>query len=147
MVFGDRSKKNLDTCHSDLQLIASEAIKVTTIDFGVSEGHRSIERQNKLFKEGKSKIDGINKKGKHNYNPSLAFDIYIYIRGKGSLAYDERHLCFIGGLLTAIAKRLYSEGKISHILRWGANWDGDGELIYDQSFQDLPHFELKKPNI
>jgi peptidoglycan L-alanyl-D-glutamate endopeptidase CwlK len=147
MVFGEGSKGNLDTCHNDLQLIANEAIKITPIDFGVSEGHRSVERQNKLFKEGKSKIDGINKKGKHNYSPSLAFDIYIYVKGKSKLAYDEKHLTFIGGVLIATAKRLYSEGKITHILRWGANWDGDGELIYDQSFQDLPHFELKKPNL
>ena len=147
MIFGTRSKGCLDTCDKDLQLIANEAIKITPIDFGISEGHRSLERQKKLFDEGNSKIDGINKKGKHNYSPSLAFDIYIYIKGKKSKAYDQRHLCFVGGILIATSRRLYAEGKIEHILRWGANWDGDGELIYDQSFQDLPHFELKKPNL
>lgn len=146
MIFGERSKNNLDTCHQDLQLIANEAIKITPIDFGISEGNRSLNRQKKLFDEGKSKIDGINKKGKHNYNPSLAFDIYIYITGKDR-AYDEKHLCYVGGVLSTVAKQLYKEGKIKHLLRWGANWDGDGELIYDQSFQDLPHFELKKPNL
>jgi peptidoglycan L-alanyl-D-glutamate endopeptidase CwlK len=26
-------------------------------------------------------------------------------------------------------------------LRWGGDWDGDGELD-DQQFDDLPHFEL-----
>lgn len=147
MVFGDRSKKNLATCHEDLQLIANEAIKNTDIDFGISEGHRSVERQNQLFKEGKSKIDGINKMGKHNYNPSLAFDIYVYVSGKKELAYDIKHLCYLGGRLKDTASRLYAEDKISHLLRWGGNWDGDGEIIYDQSFQDLPHFELKKPNL
>ena len=147
MVFGNRSKENLATCHEDLKLIANEAIKITPIDFGVSEGYRSVKRQKQLFDEGKSKIDGINRKGKHNYNPSLAFDIYIYVKGKKSLAYDEKHLTFVAGILIAVAKRLYSDGKISHILRYGGNWDGDGELIYDQSFQDLPHFELKKPKL
>jgi peptidoglycan L-alanyl-D-glutamate endopeptidase CwlK len=27
-------------------------------------------------------------------------------------------------------------------LRWGGNWDRDGEPVTDQDFQDLVHFEL-----
>lgn len=141
MRFSQRSLEKLSTCHVDLQLIAARAIEITPIDFGISEGHRSLEKQQEYFKKGLSKIDGINKKGKHNYNPSMAFDFYVYVPGK-KLAYDKYHLTFVAGLMIAVAKMLILDNKIKHNVRWGGNWDSDGELIYDQSFQDLPHLEL-----
>ncbi len=67
--FGERSAANLATAHKDLQIVMTTAIKSSMVDFGISEGHRSLERQKELFDEGKSRIDGITKKGKHNYNP------------------------------------------------------------------------------
>ncbi len=142
--FGKRSKEKLAQCHSDLQLIATESLKVSSMDFGVSEGHRTIEKQQEYFNSGKSKVDGIKIKGKHNYQPSLAIDIYAYIPGKPKLAFNTSNLAYLGGVLTATAKRLLNEGKISHRLRWGFNWDMDGEIGTDQRFQDMPHFELKK---
>jgi len=140
--FGERSLNNLESCHEDLQLIANEALKVSQVDFGISEGHRSLQRQLELFNAGKSKIDGVTKKGKHNYNPSLAFDFYAYVPGKKELAFDVTHLMYIVGVITAVGERLYQEGKISHKVRSGANWDGDGELKYDQSFFDAPHIQI-----
>lgn len=141
MRFSQRSLENISTCHVDLQLIAARAIEITPIDFGISEGHRSLEKQQEYFKKGLSKIDGINKKGKHNYNPSMAFDFYIYVPGK-KLSYDKYHLTFVAGLFIAVANMLILDNKIKHKVRWGGNWDSDGEIIYDQSFQDLPHLEL-----
>lgn len=136
------------TCHTDLQKILILAISRSNIDFGVTEGHRSIERQKQLYDEGKSKIDGINKKGKHNYNPSLAADIYTYhpdLNTRRKLAYDKSHLSYVAGLIDSCALELYEKGEIEHIVRWGANWDSDGIIDYDQSFDDFPHFELVKP--
>lgn len=143
--FGQRSKEKLATCHIDLQLIAQESLKVSVVDFGVSEGHRTIEKQQEYFKTGKSKIDGVIKKGKHNYQPSLAFDVYAYVPEKPELAFSKAYLTFLGGVITTTAKRLLNEGRISHSLRWGYNWDNDGEIGTDQTFQDMPHFELVKP--
>ncbi len=139
-----RSLDNLETCHMDLQKIVALAIQISVVDFIVVEGHRSVQRQNKLFKQGLSKIDGINRKGKHNYTPSKAFDICAYVRGSKKLAYDVSHLACIGGAITAAAKILLAEGEITHDIRWGANWDNDGEILTDQRFDDLPHFELRK---
>lgn len=143
-IFGTRSKEKLSQCHVDLQLIAEESLKVSSMDFGVSEGHRTIEKQLEYYRTGRSKVDGIKIKGKHNYQPSLAIDIYAYIPGKPKLAFNISNLAYLGGVLTATAKRLLNEGKITHRLRWGANWDGDGEILTDQRFQDMPHFELVK---
>jgi len=145
MKLGKQSKQKLSTCHSDLQKIINLAITRTNIDFGISEGHRDIERQYELFLEGKSKIDGINKKGKHNYDPSLAVDIFIYhpeYETRSKLAYDKVHLAYVSGIITCCAEELFEKGEIENTIRWGANWDGDGVIDYDQSFDDYPHFEL-----
>lgn len=146
--FGKRSIDNLDTCHRDLQKIAKLAITRSSVDFGVSEGHRSIERQQQLFQEGKSKIDGVKRLSKHNHNPSLAFDIYAFHADpefRQKLAFDTLVLAFIAGVLMSCAEELYEKGEITHKLRWGGNWDRDSIIIHDQSFDDLPHFELIKP--
>ena len=134
--FGKKSKERLATAHADLQIIANEVIKV--YDFTVLEGHRSIDRQNQLFHEGKSKIDGTTKKGKHNYAPSLAIDIAPYPIDWN----DRERFYFLAGLMIATAERLKDEGKINHSLRWCGDWDMDGSFK-DQRFDDLPHFELK----
>ena len=137
-----KSTEKLNTCHEDLQLIIKEAISVSDIDFGISEGYRDIQTQYKYFKEGKSQIDGFKKKGKHNYFPSLAVDIYLWINGKAE--WDEETLSYVSGLIHGVSEMLLKNGKISHRVRWGGNWDMDGEILTDQSFDDRPHFELIK---
>lgn len=139
--FGSKSKERLASCHEDLRLIANVAIQRSVIDFGIAEGHRSVERQYDLYKAGLSKIDGVNKRGKHNYKPSLAFDIYAWVNGRSS--YDQRYIIFIAGVIMTVARELKEQGRIDTELRWGGNWDGDGEIITDQSFNDLVHFEIK----
>ena len=137
---GRTSKQRLSTTAIDIQKIIEMAIKVTPVDFGVAEGHRSIEDQQKYFKEGKSKIDGVTKKSKHNLSPSQAVDVYAFVNGKAS--WDKNHLCIIAGVILACAEYLRQTGEINKKIRWGGNWDMDGEIISDQTFQDLPHFEL-----
>jgi peptidoglycan L-alanyl-D-glutamate endopeptidase CwlK len=160
--FGNRSNENLEEVHQDLQLIMEESIKVSDVDFGITEGYRAPAKQFEYYKRGReydydsdkwvisnrSKVvtylDGTIKKSKHNENPAMAVDIYIYIPGKPRMAYDFSHMSYVAGVITATTKRLLDEGEIKHSIRWGGNWDGDGELITDQSFDDLPHFELVK---
>lgn len=142
---GKGSLKKLESVHHDLVKIIKLAITRTPVDFGISEGHRTLERQKELYDQGKSKIDGINKKGKHNYSPSLAIDLYAYhpdIEVRKKLAYDVPTLCLIAGVIISCADELKAKGDIKHSIRWGGNWDNDGVILYDQSFDDLPHFEL-----
>lgn len=141
--FGKTSKERLSTCHADIQLIMNEAIKITNVDFGIAEGYRNIEKQQQYFKEGKSKIDGVNKKGKHNYTPSLAVDIYPYF--DNGAKWDNEHLSYLSGIIHAVSEILFASGKTTHKVRWGGNWDMDGIILIDQSFDDRPHFELVQP--
>jgi len=143
--FGSNSLKNLSTCHPDLQKVLSLALSRSVVDFGISEGHRSLERQLELFKDGKSTIDGISKKGKHNYKPSMAADLYVYHpdeETRKKIAYDKSHLAYLMGIVWCCGQELLEKGEITHKLRWGGNWDSDGVIIIDQKFQDLPHIEL-----
>lgn len=137
--FGDRSRKNLQSVHPDLQRVLNRALSFCVMDFSIIEGHRSIERQQELFNAvpPKTTIDGINKRGKHNFMPSLAADILPYpatVNGVG--VWDDRHrFCVLAGLM-------YSAASIENVkIRWGGDWDGDGNNA-DSSFDDLPHFEL-----
>jgi peptidoglycan L-alanyl-D-glutamate endopeptidase CwlK len=138
--FGKESLSKLATCHDDLQTILQAALEYSMIDFGISEGARSIERQNELYKQGKSQIDGIIQKGMHNYFPSLAADIFV--ASQGIDPYDVKSLCYIAGVVQSTALALYDNGVVKNIIRWGGNWDMDGVIIKDQTFQDLCHFEL-----
>lgn len=140
--FSKTSEDRLATCHIDLQQIMLKAIQVSDMDFGIAEGHRSVEKQQQYFKEGKSKIDGIKRKGKHNYKPSLAADIYPFVCGKAD--YKPENVTYLAGIIKAVSEILYSSGKITHKIRWGGNWDMDGTILIDQSFDDRPHFELVK---
>lgn len=141
--FGTKSKAQLKTSHKDLQKIMNEAIKITDVDFGIAEGHRSIEKQKQYFEDGKSKLDGINKKSKHNYSPSMAVDIYAYVNNKAS--WDKEYLSYLAGIIHAISEMLFEQKITIHKLRWGGNWDRDGVILDDQSFDDRPHFELIDP--
>ena len=145
--FSTRSEDKIAKAHKDLQLILYEAIKDSDVDFGIAETLRSYEDQLKYFLEGKSKLDPRieekRKKAKHLKDPAEAADIYIYVKGEPGLTYDIKHLCFVLGVITATANRLYREGKVVHRLRGGHNWGkDDGQIIYDDSFNDLPHVEL-----
>lgn len=137
--FGKRSLKKLNTCHIDLQSICNEVIQ--NIDFSILEGERTLEQQQIYFKEGKSKLDGVIKKSKHQSSPSMAVDIAPYpIKWNGNKARARFYL--LAGYMFQASEELYKQGKITHKLRWGGDWDSDKDFE-DQSFDDLPHFELR----
>lgn len=134
MPFSKSSADNLATCDVRLQIICKRALEVSKIDFGISCGYRSPEDQLKVFQAGKSKIDGIKQKSKHNYSPALAVDIFGYVNGKAD--YSVPVMSYLAGVMDAVS------ADLNIPFRWGGNWDGDGIIITDQDFDDLPHFEL-----
>ena len=126
--FSKRSLDNLYNVDDRLVKICNELIK--RIDFTVIEGHRSLERQMELYKQGASQIDGVTKKGKHNYLPSLAIDIIPYKKGHnpfdGSKESEE--------MFNSLAKEFKKVAtELGYKITWGGDW---------KSFKDLPHFQL-----
>lgn len=139
--FSKNSKKELRTMDPKLQEVFSLALKLSNVDFGISEGHRAISRQKKLYARGRTEpgdivtnIDGVNDLSDHNYSPSKAGDIYAFVNGRAN--YDDIYMMYLGGVITSAAKVLDVE------IKWGGNWDGDGILLTDQNLKDAPHYAI-----
>lgn len=125
--FGQRSMQNLNECHPDLQKLFSEVIK--HIDCSVIEGHRGEYTQNLYYHSGKSKLKFP--QSKHNQTPSLAADVVPYPIDWIDRGRFYHFVGFVRGIASQLGIRI----------RCGADWDGDNSFK-DQSFHDLPHFEL-----
>jgi len=126
--FGRKSKERLNTCDSNLQKVFNEVIK--HVDCSVLEGHREKDRQNKLYKEGKTKVKYPN--GRHNRQPSSAVDVTPYpVDWK-----DRERQTLFAGFVIGVASQMGIN------LRWGGDWDQDFQVV-DNRFDDFPHFELK----
>lgn len=54
--FGERSQKNLIQVHSTLRQAAEYAIAYSSVDFGVYEGVRSVEKERENIRNGTSKL-------------------------------------------------------------------------------------------
>ena len=134
--FGKRSLANLEECHTDLQRIFNEVVK--EYDCSVIEGHRPEAEQNKAFHAKKSTLQFPN--SKHNLVPSMAADVVPYPVDWN----DTNRFYHFSGYVQGIARRMYEDAFIMHKIRWGGDWDGDFTWK-DQTFHDLPHFELIVP--
>lgn len=128
--FGQRSKSNLITCHPDIRFVMNESIKI--IDFSVLCGVRSMEKQNRAYNEGNSKLKWPH--SKHNVDPdnprdiewpnlSTAVDIVPY-------PIDWENL----GRFHALADIIKQIAKDENVdLHWG----------YDLWGWDMPHWQLE----
>ena len=133
--YSNISQTRLNECYRDLQIIFAEVLPF--FDHSIICGHRGEQEQTVAFESGFSKVNYPD--SKHNGYPSLAVDAVPYpIDWK-----DEKRMIYFAGFVMSTAKRLKKEGRISHDLRWGGDWDKDTELK-DNKFQDYPHFELIK---
>jgi len=157
---GTNSKKQYDTLHSDLQMVVDWVLAECLVDFTLVEGYRTPAKQFMYYKKGRkfidgewvlvqpknkiTNVDGMKIKGKHNYNPSLAVDFCAYVPEKPQLKWDAIHLTYIASCFLTVAEFLHKEGLIEHKLRWGGNWDKDGDLS-DNTLYDRPHVELYIP--
>lgn len=127
--FGSKSKKKLENVDPRLVKVLEDVIEWGP-DFTILCGHRGEEAQNNAVEEGRSKVEWPN--SKHNSKPSIAVDIAPYpIDWK-----DVKRFQILAGLVIATGK------KHGLNLRWGGDWDGDWDYK-DQSFHDLPHFEIR----
>jgi peptidoglycan L-alanyl-D-glutamate endopeptidase CwlK len=131
--FGKSSLSRLETCHEDLQLLFLQV--VSTFDCSIICGYRGEEEQNEAFDKNLSKLKFPD--SKHNAYPSMAIDVIPY----PVAWHDLKRMHYFAGYVKATAEQLKKDQLISHDIRWGGDWDSDTE-VNDQTFIDLPHFEL-----
>lgn len=142
----ERSLGRLDGVDERLVEVVKKAIELTKIDFGVTEGLRTIERQQELVAAGASQTMA----SKHIEGQAVDLVAYIGSRVSWELnLYDD-----IADAMKQAAK------EVGVTLRWGAAWhknltDTDltsAELMNEyvdlrrsqnrRPFIDAPHFEL-----
>jgi peptidoglycan L-alanyl-D-glutamate endopeptidase CwlK len=140
--FSSSFLSHLEGVDPRLQFLAKEVLKISPIDFAITEGLRTSQRQVQLYREGKTKT--LNSK----HIDGKAIDICPVINNKLDFSKEaEPDLFFIIGLFYLKAKELSeryeltggSEG-LNIKLRLGAFWDYNS--IKENKFVDGYHIEL-----
>lgn len=117
-----RSRSNLHGVHSDLVLVVGRAIAITPVDFAVTEGVRTEERQARLVEAGASwTMDSRHLTGH-------AVDVVAYIDGGISWDWPLYH---------QISNAMFEAAEYFSIpIEWGGHWKGKKA--------DGPHFQLPR---
>lgn len=131
--YSKASRQRLDECHPDLQIIFEHVLPF--FDHTIIKGHRGEQEQNEAFRKGHSMVAFPN--SKHNKKPSMAVDVLPFPVNWQ----DTNRMRLFAGHVIMAAHLLYEQGKISHKIRWGGDWNRN-TIMTDQNFHDLPHYEL-----
>lgn len=119
--FSARSLRNLTGVHPDLVRVAARALQLTTVDFVVTEGRRTLERQKLLVSQGASKT--LNSR----HLTGHAIDVAALLNG--TVTYNVESM-------TAVARAFkQAANELGVPIVWGGDW---------KSFKDTPHFELSR---
>ena len=148
----NRSLKKLEGVHPDMVATVKRAIELTTVDFGVTYGVRTLEEQKKLYASGRSQT----MKSRH----LIQGDGYSH--AVDLVAYDGSDVIWEINVYDNIADAMAeAAGEIGCKIKWGAAWsvgniaeyvgtmeDAMNEYIdlrrseNRRPFIDGPHFEL-----
>jgi peptidoglycan L-alanyl-D-glutamate endopeptidase CwlK len=128
---GRSSERILRTVEDHLQRVVRRALYESRVDFSVISGLRTLEEQQELYAQGRTKpgkiitwVDGVYQVS--NHQAGLAVDLYPWVDGKTS--HDPDHY-------KAVARAMfYSSQVLGFPVAWGGLWTGEQE--------DLPHWEL-----
>lgn len=137
--FGGTSRARLGTADPELQRLMQAVMDKQLMDFSIIQGHRSKAEQDSAYEANASKVRWPN--SKHNGTPSLAVDIAPYPIRWGDPG-DPDRVKAIGNFYRLAGIVLATAHELGINIRWGGDWSMDGD-IFDQEFDDLPHFELR----
>ena len=146
MILGELSRQNLVGVHPDLVRVVERAIEITSQDFQVHDGVRSIDEQTALVASGASKTMDSRHLTGH------AVDLVPVVNGK--LRWEIIPCCAIAEAVRTAARELDVR------IRWGGCWDAAFDLSTSsaedmvsgyvdrrkaqgkRAFIDGPHFEI-----
>lgn len=126
------SLARLDGVDPRLVAIVKRAIQISTVDFMVVEGVRTLARQRELYAQGRTKPGKIvtwTLKSKHI--DGLAVDLL-------PAPYDWKDPKGFDAVNRAM---MQAAGELGVGLRWGADWDRDGKPR-EKGEGDSPHWEI-----
>lgn len=117
--FSQRSENNLKGVNSDLVKIVRRTLQLSPVDFGITEGLRTVERQRQLVAAGKSQTMNSRHISGH------AVDVFAYPTSAGS--WEWKYYEQIATAFKQAAKELNIP------VEWGGDW---------KTLKDGPHFQL-----
>lgn len=117
--FSQRSENNLKGVNPDLVKIVRRALQLSPVDFGITEGLRTVERQRQLVAAGKSQTMNSRHISGH------AVDVFAYPTSVGS--WEWKYYEQIATAFKQAAKELNIP------VEWGGDW---------KTLKDGPHFQL-----
>ena len=121
-----RSIRRLEGVHPKLVAVVWRAIEVTTVDFSVVEGVRTIAAQKRYFQLGKSKtMRSRHIPSSNACDMACAVDLAPWING--TISWEPEAFTPVADAMKASAYQLGIP------LTWGGDW---------AKFVDCPHFEL-----
>ncbi len=116
-----RSLARLEGVHPDLVRVVKRAIELTTMDFGITEGLRTVEKQREYVRDGKSMTMHSRHLTGH------AVDVVAFRNGAVSWTASD---------YDPIAKAFKAAAfELGIAIAWGGDW---------KKFKDCPHFELSR---
>lgn len=143
--FGQRSINMLATVDPKLQQLAIRALELSSIDFAVVQGNRTIEMQQELFGKGRSETEcaqhgvpprfarpferKVTNTMHSNHIGGNAIDIAPFVDGK--INWDEDGKLGVWPKLAAAFKM--AGGQLGTVVYWGGDFS---------TFTDRPHFSL-----
>lgn len=119
MKLSESSLKKIDGVHPDLQRVVYRAAEITAVDFIITEGLRTVERQKKLVASGASKTMNSRHITGH------AVDLAALVDGEVRWDWPLYH---------KLAEAMKEAARIEGVpIEWGGDW---------KTFKDGPHFQL-----
>ena len=117
--FGSRSEKNLTGVNPELVKVVRRALEISELDFAITEGFRSKERQKMLVKIGASQT--MNSK----HLTGNAVDLAAYYQGA---------ICWDWPLYAKLADAMKQAAyELDVAIVWGGDW---------KTFKDGCHFQV-----
>jgi len=135
-----KSSRNLETADPKLQTafrLIREYFRLSNpgMTLKLTEVYRSVSKQQKLYKQGRTmpgkivtNIDGITKKGKHNYWKSKAIDVMVIQCSNNVGTWDMKYYRQLLGIADKVSK------EVGYKITNGGVW---------KTIKDYPHFEIE----
>lgn len=119
--FGKRSMGHMAEVHPHLAMVAHRALQLSPVDFGVTDGKRTRDEQQKEVAEGDSQT--LNSR----HLTGHAIDVMAYVDGQGTWEWDYYQQ--IGEAFKAAA------AELAVPVVWGGDW---------RTLKDGAHIELSR---
>ncbi|MCX8957208.1 M15 family peptidase [Erwinia psidii] len=117
--FSQRSESRLHGVHPDLVKLTRRALELSPVDFGITEGLRSVERQRQMVAQGRSQTMNSRHLSGH------AVDVVAYVGTEISWNWP---------LYEQISQAFkQASAELSLPVEWGGDW---------KTLKDGPHFQL-----